>query len=105
MKPFIQFPYEPHCSKAEDKQIRDWRDEHDPDDPEESFWAIFTMIVSFFAAIVGFTAVLYLICQIKAVSNFLRDLDGMTGFWTIFTLACVAGIIIVRSARKQFRKP
>lgn len=104
MKPFIQFPYEPHCSKAEDKQIRDFRAEHDKDDPQLTAWTVTTLILTIVMAIVGMTAVLYLICQIKAVSDFLRDLDGLTGFWTIFILACAAGVIIVRSARKQFRK-
>ncbi len=99
------FEYAPFNRKSEDKQIRAFRDEHDPNDPQLTAWTVTTLILSVIMAIVGMSAVLYLICQIKFVSNFLTDLDGLTGFWTIFMLACVAGVIIVRSARKQFRKP
>lgn len=104
MKPFIQFPYEPHDHKAEDKQIRDWRDIHDPNDKLLTAWTVFTLIISIVSAIVGITAILYLICQIKAVSDFMVRLDGMTGFWTIFTLSTIFGILIVRSARKELKK-
>ena len=104
MKPEINFPYEPHSAKSEDKQIRAFRAEHDKDDPQLTAWTVTTLILTIVMAIVGMTSVLYLICQIKFVSDFLLDLDGLTGFWTIFILACVVGIIIVRSARKQFRK-
>jgi len=99
------FEYAPLSRKSEDKQIRAFRDEHDPNDPQLTAWTVTTLILSVIMAIVGMSAVLYLICQIKFVSDFLTDLDGLTGFWTIFTLACVAGVIIIRSARKQFRKP
>jgi hypothetical protein len=104
MKPFIQFPYEPHDHKAEDKQIRDWRDIHDPNDPQLTAWTVFTLILSVIMAIVGVVAILYLICQIEVVSDFLRDLDGIVGLWTSFILACIAGFLIVRNARKQFKK-
>ena len=97
------FEYAPFDRKSEDKQIRAFRDEHDKDDPQLTAWTVTTLILTIVMAIVGMTAVLYLICQIKAVSDFLRDLDGLTGLSTIFILACIAGILIVRSARKQFR--
>lgn len=99
------FEYAPHSAKSEDKQIRAFRAAHDKDDPQLTAWTVTTLILSVIMAIVGMTAVLYLICQIEAVSDFMVRLDGMTGFWTIFTLSCAAGVIIVRSARKQFRRP
>jgi len=98
------FEYAPFNRKSEDKQIRAFRENHDPNDPQLTAWTVTTLILTIVMAIVGMTAVLYLICQIDAVSDFMVKLDGLTGFWTIFTLACVAGVIIVRSARKQFRK-
>lgn len=44
MKPFIQFPYEPHSAKSEDKQIRAWRKEHDPNHSRTTFKMVVGLI-------------------------------------------------------------
>lgn len=90
------FEYAPHSVKAEDKQIRDWRDDHDKNHPEFTRYMRNNLI-----GIITFSFV----AAIALVILFAELIDALpVWLWTVLTLATVAGIVIIRSARKQFKK-
>lgn len=121
MKPFIQFPYEPHSAKAEDKQIRAFRAEHDKDDKAFTRWNLFLVIaIPVCTGLFVYSTVYLTIQYAKDLENalywlgeneyrFLVWLDSIpTGYQFSGILSLTVLISVYsryRSARKQFRKP
>ncbi len=114
MKPFIDFKYQPHSSKAEDKKIRDWRVEHDPDSKAFTRWNLFLLISIPIFTMLFMTCTLYLgMTYARKLENglywlgekeyqFLVWLDTLpVWFWCIFTGACVMAIVLVCRGKKD----
>lgn len=103
MKPFIDFKYQPHSSKAEDKKIRDWRKEHDQDDPRETRRLYYSGVLILFFATLCMAAITYLVWQyypiIKSFGEFVDSLPA--GFWCIFTVAVFVSLVLFWRGKKD----
>lgn len=106
MKPFIDFKYQPHSSKAEDKKIRDWRVEHDPNDRALTNWNIFVFVTTLITGGILATALVYLAHQYRrSIFAFFRMLDDIpTGYQFCIALglcvvAAVSGWLVWRGKK------
>lgn len=100
----INFEYAPHSAKAEDKKIRDWRGEYDPDCRKFTLWNILVVVGIPFFSMVFIVITLYLAMQIdwSDVSYILAWIDGLPPwFWCIFTGSCVMAIVLVWRGKKD----